>query len=206
MKIYIARHGKDEEDFRGGWSNRGLINTGKMQVRMLATYLLNNIQTYNINTILSSDLTRAKETAKPISEKLGININYTEALREMNNGDLAGLKNEIADKKYAGLYFNSLGMDERYPNGESPNEFFYRISGFLEKLVSDVKENKIESNVLLITHGGVVNIIYYILKKLEWSNKVKKFPCYYTSLHCIEYDGATWKIVVENSNKHIEKY
>ncbi len=123
----------------------------------------------------------------------------------MNNGDLAGLQNHIANEKYQGIYFNSLDMNESYPNGESPNEFFDRINSFMENLVKDVEAGILESNVLLITHGGVINIMYYIFKKLEWSNRVKSFPSNNTSLHCIEYNGDDWQVVEENNYKHLEK-
>lgn len=203
MKIYLARHGKDEDGYRGGWSMRGLTDTGKNQVEILGNHLYNYSLQYNIKTIFSSDLTRAKETAQPISEKLDIKIEYIEDLREMNNGDLAGLQNDIANEKYPGLYFNSLAMDEKYPNGESPNEFFNRISRFLEELIEDMKAGKFESNVLLMTHGGVINIIYYIIKKLEWTNQVISFPCNNTSLHCIEYFEGGWQVIEENNYNHL---
>lgn len=32
MKIYFVRHGKDDENFRGGWSNLDLIDAGVAEV------------------------------------------------------------------------------------------------------------------------------------------------------------------------------
>lgn len=205
MKIYIARHAKDEDGYRGGWSMRGLTDEGKIQAELLADYLYDDSQMFNIKTILSSDLKRAKETVLPISEKLGVKVDYLESLRETNNGDLAGLQNDFANKEYPGIYFNTLAMDERYPNGESPNEFFCRINKLVKQLIMNVETGKLNSNVLLITHGGVINVIYHVIKRLEWSNRVKPFPCNYTSLHCIEYDGNEWKVVEENNYNHLEK-
>lgn len=204
MKIYLARHGKDEDGYRGGWSMRGLTETGKIQAKSLADHLSNEKSKYNIKTIFSSDLKRAKETALPVSEKLGLRIEYLEELREMNNGDLAGIPNDIANERYPSLYFNSLAMNESYPNGESPNEFYRRINKLLVQLIKDAEAGVIESNILLITHGGVINIIYYIINKLEWSNQAKVFPCHNTSLHCIEYNGNVWQVVEENNYKHLE--
>lgn len=37
--IYFFRHGKDDVAFRGGWSQRGMIEEGFCQARVLANYL-----------------------------------------------------------------------------------------------------------------------------------------------------------------------
>ncbi|MBQ8800589.1 MAG: histidine phosphatase family protein [Lachnospiraceae bacterium] len=39
MKIFFVRHGKDDENFRGGWSNLGLVPEGIEQAGKLATWM-----------------------------------------------------------------------------------------------------------------------------------------------------------------------
>ncbi|WP_263363193.1 phosphoglycerate mutase family protein [Ornithinibacillus gellani] len=39
MAIYLVRHGKDEDGYRGGWSQRGLVEEGIQQSKMLGKYL-----------------------------------------------------------------------------------------------------------------------------------------------------------------------
>ncbi|MCI8346918.1 MAG: hypothetical protein HFJ12_03095 [Bacilli bacterium] len=51
----------------------------------------------------------------------------------MNNGDLAGMKNDLAE--------------EKYPNGESPVEFYNRI------------------------YSWFMDFLYHIVKNIEWNNK-----------------------------------
>lgn len=62
MIIYLVRHGKDYEEYRGRWSNLGLIEEGINQSKKLAEHLYNNKDKYNINTLISSDLKRTVET------------------------------------------------------------------------------------------------------------------------------------------------
>lgn len=71
MKIYLVRHGMDEDGYRGGWSQRGLIEEGIIQSSKLASHLHEHSETYRIHTILSSDLPRAVETAQIITRRLG---------------------------------------------------------------------------------------------------------------------------------------
>lgn len=171
MIIYLVRHGQDDDTCRGGWSNHTLTSEGFQQSENLAIELYNNINKYNITKIYSSDLIRAQQTAKILADKIDIPIHFTSEFMEVNNGDLAGLKNEIANIKFPNLYWRKLEWDEHYPNGESPKEFYERIKSAWNKLIKTEKNNK--GNIILVTHGGVINIIKSINLNQEYSNKIR---------------------------------
>lgn len=204
MAIYLIRHGKDEDGFRGGWSERGLVEVGHQQSKRLGNYLKKHQSDIKIDRIISSDLTRALETAQQISKALQLPIVTSKDWRETNNGILAGMPNDEADKQFPGLYFNSLKMDERYPGGESPKENFNRIKVAFDALCKELWNADITENVLVVTHGGVINIIYHLLKGREWTNKNTFFPVAHTSFHKIELINTQWKITEENNVKHLE--
>lgn len=203
MTIYLVRHGKDEDGFRGGWSQRGLIEEGIQQSKKLGKYLRENHKDFNINRIISSDLRRALETSKYIGDSLQLPIEQSKDWRETNNGVLAGMPNVEANNKYPGLYFNSLRMDERYPGGESPIENFTRIKRVFEGVSTEQIKKNHQENVLIVTHGGVINIIYHILKGKEWTNKNKPFSTSNTSIHKIELVKENWQITQENFVEHL---
>jgi broad specificity phosphatase PhoE len=205
MAVYLVRHGADEDGYRGGWSQRGLVKEGLEQSERLGTYLLENKAAFNIRQVVSSDLTRAMETAERIASRLGLSNISSEAWRETNNGVLAGMSNETANQLYPGLYYSSLGMDERYPGGESPRENFSRIHEAFGQLCKTSIAQSQEDNILVVTHGGVINIIYHVLKGLEWSNKNKFFPAANTSLHKIEYLGGKWMLTMGNGVEHLSR-
>ena len=60
-----------------------------------------------------------------------------------------------------------LEFDEHYPNGESPKEFYTRVKSAWLNLV----ETEFDGNILLVTHGGVINIIKSIIDGKDYSNK-----------------------------------
>ncbi|GAA0303591.1 hypothetical protein GCM10008924_21710 [Gracilibacillus halotolerans] len=62
---------------------------------------------------------------------------------------------------------------------------------------------RLQDNVLIVTHGGVINIIYHILQDIEWTNKNKLFPAFNTSIHKIELVKDKWRITQENMVKHL---
>jgi probable phosphoglycerate mutase len=203
MSIYLVRHGKDDNRFRGGWSQRGLIEEGIQQSKKLGEYLRDYHKDFKINRIISSDLKRALETSKYIGVSLQLTIEQSKDWRETNNGILAGMPNDEANKKYPGLYFNSLRMDERYPRGESPIENFTRIKRVFEGICKEQIEKNHQENVLIITHGGVINIIYHILKGKEWTNRNKPFSTFNTSIHKIEFVKNNWEVTQENVIEHL---
>ncbi len=192
MKIFFIRHGKDNDNYRGGWSRLDLTEEGRLQAEKLAEYIHSNNHSFNIKRIISSDLQRASTTAKLISDRLNIAVEYEQSIRETNNGDLAGMLNSEALSKYPGLFFSSLGMDEHYPNGESPSEFFSRI----ERWFSDfVKSNRNSNdNTVVVTHGGVINIVYHIVMNIAWTNKNRPFKVSNCSLHILNLDNMRFEV------------
>lgn len=205
MIIYLVRHGKDDDNYRGGWSNLGLVEEGINQSKILSEYLYKNKENYNIDTLISSDLRRAVETMNEISVKFNIPVNFRSEWRENNNGILGGMLNTEALQKYPGLFFNTLQMDQRYPSGESPIEFFNRIKSAYKKLCDEIIDGEIGPNVMLVTHGGVINIIYYIINGLKWTNKCATLcKVSNTGIHTIEYISGSWKIIDSNNIEHLQ--
>ena len=194
MKIIFVRHGQDSDHFRGGWSDLDLIPEGIQQAKQLALHLKKQEQLYHISHIISSDLTRAMTTAGFASSVLDLPIQKEPALREINNGDLAGMPNDLALEKYPGLFFSALHMDEPYPHGESPREFYLRIRTWFSDFCACSHTHN--DTTLVITHGGVINIIYHLVKGLEWNNQHPSFPSAPCSVHTLNLD--TMEFEVEN--------
>ena len=183
MYCYLVRHGKDDESIRGGWCDASLCEEGIMQVNQLVTELHHN-QEFCVERIYSSDLKRAEETAIILGNTLDVPVVFWFQFREVNNGSLAGMKNDIAAIQYPGLYWSSLGWEERYPNGESPKEFYERICLAWDALKNEIRN--VNANVLLVTHGGVINVIQCIEHGREYSNKSNPYPVGYSGIVKIE--------------------
>ena len=189
MICYLVRHGKDDGTVRGGWSQQPLTNEGKAQADELANFVQGS--DLAIKHIYSSDLLRAMQTAQSVADKLHLPIVPMPEFREVNNGDLAGIKNELANKMYPGLYWNTLDWEQRYPGGESPREFYERIStawDAFQKMALNRNEN-----VLLVTHGGVINVILSIVNGEKYSNETIMRKIRNVELIALEYQGNGWK-------------
>lgn len=161
--IYLMRHGADPDDRLGGWSNYGLTETGIQQVKEAVAQLKNK----GIEQIYASDLARAKETAAIIAAELDLDVSYLPQFREGNNGELAGMLKSKARKKYPGVYWNTLDWTQSWAGGESPEQFFLRI----KKAWQEFKTMVTDKNVLLVSHGGVMNVILCLENGITYTNK-----------------------------------
>lgn len=165
--IYLMRHGADPSGRYGGWSTYGLTEKGKEQVHNAKARLRNK----GITQIYASDLVRAKETAEIVADELSLEITYLPQFRESNNGLLAGMLKTEAAEKFPGIYWNVLDWTQTWPEGESPEQFFQRIRsawyGF--------KKQAADKNVLLVSHGGVMNIILCLENGVPYTNKETHF-------------------------------
>ena len=183
MICYLVRHGKDDETVRGGWSDSPLCAEGIAQVEQLAIRLTKNPD-FQIGCIFASDLNRSKQTADILNRSFQVPVEYCPLFREVNNGVLAGMKNEIAAVQFPGLYWSTLDWEEAYPEGESPKEFYERIRNGWERFKQDIRD--LPYDVMLITHGGVMNVIQCIEHGVFYSNKMNPFPVGYAEMIAIE--------------------
>ena len=201
MNIYFIRHGEDDEKYRGGWSELPLIQVGIDKANKLGKYLKKNMDKYRLEKIISSDLTRTRMTADIINTYLDLPISIDERLRENNNGELAGMLNSEAIKKYPNCFFGSLGYDERFPGGESPHEFYDRVKKSFYELI---EENNNVKNLMIVTHAGVISIIYHIVTNLEWTNKEKSLKISKTSISKLIVDeSGNMKFDYINDTPHL---
>lgn len=171
--IYLLRHGLDDENYIGGWSEVDLINEGKKQIYDAANFL--KVQKFEINKIYTSDVRRAVTTANIVSKKLNLEVIENKDLRELNKGDLNGLERSEVIKKYP-QYLNEVTIDTKYPNGESMKEFYQRIKDYLPKLYG-------LDNNLIVTHRGVINMLYFLLNNIDLDMNKERFDVTHGSIH-----------------------
>jgi broad specificity phosphatase PhoE len=149
VRIYLVRHGQTEWNDEGrlqGHVDTSLSEVGLEQARRVG----NAFRGIEIDRILCSDLTRARQTAAEIVAATGAPISYHAELRERNFGRWEGLHfRELADRSYAlatelGISF----LDVRPPGGESITDLWSRTAPVVAGLQAA------DDRVLLVLHGG----------------------------------------------------
>ncbi len=174
--VYLMRHGLDDECYIDGWNDNCLIPEGKLEVIDAALWMRKHLK---IKRVISSDIKRAMETAEIVSDILGVEYLPSSELREQNKGALNGLLKNKVPKLYQ-PYLDDVTIDMRYPQGESLQDLYNRVSPYLKKIMT------LEENTLLITHRGVINMIYFILNKKPLDIDEQQFDVTTSSLHRLD--------------------
>ena len=142
--VHFVRHGETDQNKDGIWqghTNTQLSKTGKAQAKLLSKRI--NLKN---QTVFTSDLARAKETAYLLSDS----PNVRENLREKNVGDFTG-------KSVKETYSNNLDIFDAlqydtyvFPNGESVQEFKLRVQQEVDHIFDSIDE---DSECVVVTHG-----------------------------------------------------
>ena len=143
---YLVRHGLDKlysEKKHNGWTkNNPLTKKGKNQANKAKKIL----DLEKIDLIFSSDILRAKQTARIISKGLGVEITEDKRLRDLRRS-----------KKMEGMHFSKFTRLKNYkkymknknrpnfklPDGESTNDLNKRVDNFINFAENTYKNKKI---------------------------------------------------------------
>lgn len=160
---FFVRHGETdwnkERRVQGQSSDIPLNETGKAQARHAGKILSQE----NIDLVISSDLSRARDTAKIIAEATGAELSVDSKLRERSYGILEGKTRQemLADETLRPHYEKSRGLfDDAPEGGESSRELEERIWSTL----THHKKNHAHRNIAIVSHGAALR---QLLKKLR---------------------------------------
>lgn len=181
MLILLIRHGESEADLldvHEGRADFELTERGHRQAEAMAEYVTEH---FALTRLYASPLKRAAQTAEHLSEKALLPICFEPDLMEFNNGLLAGLSREEADRRYPEV--KDLPIDQAVYGQESKVEFRHRAVNALDRVLS---ENEPDSVVAVVSHGGMIHQLYGALFHIPIGEK---------SFFCTEDTGIhVWKI------------
>jgi broad specificity phosphatase PhoE len=153
--IWLVRHGESTWNasglVQGQADGPALTSAGREQAKVLAR----SIRRFPITRVVTSDLTRAVETASIIGQKLNRQWEADPALRERNFGDAQGAPLGALPDEWSGLAGERVvDADARPPGGESIRELSERVVDFFGRLAGEDHDG----DVLVVTHGGVIRV------------------------------------------------
>ena len=154
VRLILVRHGEtvwNQENRWQGQADTPLSEAGHEQARQLAQHFLDKRR--SIQAIYTSDLSRARDTARIIGQTLHIQPIETVAWREMDIGTWSGLTTAEVVTRHAEEW-ERLRQGEDLPRGGG--ETFAQFQGRLvESLEQFIHEHSGEQ-VVVVTHGGAV--------------------------------------------------
>ena len=201
--LLLIRHGQSianlEKRFAGQW-NAELTETGIKQAKLTAQYIKEN---YNVSKVYASDLSRAFETGKCVSDILGIEIIPNKNLREICAGNWESMTFDDIRAKYAedfSVWTNDMGHS-RCSGGESVAELAKRVISAL----TEIAQENDGKTVAIATHATPIRVTQSMVQtgsldqilSIPWATNA--------SVSELEYNDGKWAFKKISIDSHLSE-
>lgn len=198
-QVIVVRHGETTWNLDGrrqGHLDSPLTVIGVAQAQAIARRL----KSQSFSALYSSDLGRAYETAKIISDATGRKIIVDERLRERHLGIFQGLKTEEVQRAYPEEYrlHKTLGPDYVIPGGESRRQQVKRNLGCLE----EIAPKHLGQTIVVVTHGGVLSGLFRHVLSIPLEAP-RRFEFYNGSINSFAYQNGSWMLCTWGEVSHL---
>ncbi|MCC2633150.1 MAG: histidine phosphatase family protein [Ramlibacter sp.] len=162
-ELVLIRHGETDmnRELRfQGHVNVALNAIGLEQARRLAARMVGE----KADAVYVSDLLRARQTAEPIAGELSLQPVPESGLREQSFGKVDGMRVDDIQRDHPEAWAGWLRFEEDFamPDGESTRAFHARVMEAVQRVVATHPEQR----VVVVTHGGVLDMIYRTARSL----------------------------------------
>ena len=197
MKLYIIRHAETEYNkkgiIQGSEVDSDINDVGESQSNSFYEYY----KDINFDKIYVSDLKRTFQTIRRFTEN-GSSYEKLKEFNEISWGVNQGKSDDLED--YARLIDTWLAgnLDNKFEEGESPNEMSVRLVKGFNKVLDDDHDT-----VLLCIHGRALRIL---LSKIIDNDltKMDKYVHSNTGLYLLEYKNGKYEVLGSNLRNHLE--
>jgi probable phosphoglycerate mutase len=169
----LIRHAETDDlgqALSGRRSGVGLNAAGRRQAEQLAARLAGE----GIAAVYSGPLERVRETARPLAERLGLEVREAPELDEIDLGEWSGQSFEALNCRDDWRRFNSVRSCTRAPGGELMLEVQARGVGFLQRLCGE----RPGAAVAVVSHADVIKAVlaYYLGLPLDLAQRLEVSP------------------------------
>ena len=197
-KLYLIRHG--ETDYNNSLRFQGqtdipLNQKGIEQAERAADFLRN----IPLQAIYTSTLIRAKTTAEIIARAKGMELQETDALREMSFGIWENMNTKDIQKKYAKEWkdFFANPANTKIPQGESMSDAQKRVY----PVVQEILDRYPEGDVAFVAHGGIIRVLICTMLGLDL-NRAWHLHVGNASITCFYYWGRSYTLDYANLTQY----
>jgi broad specificity phosphatase PhoE len=156
-RVVLIRHGESRWNVVGRWQGQrgpGLSDLGHRQAKVTAAFLASHVD--DASLLVSSDLSRATETAEPAALALGVPLETDVRLREIDVGWWSGLRtDEVLARAPDELAAIRAGDDPPRGGAETVRDLRARVAPAVAELVASCDGG----TTLVFCHGGPVRAV-----------------------------------------------
>lgn len=160
ITIHLVRHGESLWNAEGryqGQEDSGLTPYGRDQAARFGEAFAREVP--RPDAVVSSDLPRVKDTARPYVDRVGAEVSYSPALREMSVGDWAGMTLEEAARRHPDVVAAvAAGRDIARGGGETFTETRERVVDAIERVVAGIESDDDDRVAVVFTSGNPIRL------------------------------------------------
>ena len=197
-KLYLIRHG--ETDYNNALRFQGqtdipLNQKGIEQAEKAADFF----RDIPLQAIYTSTLIRAKTTAEIIAGVKGMDVQETDALREMSFGIWENMNTKDIQKKYAKEWKDFFSSPARItiPQGENMLDVQKRAY----PTVQEILDKYPEGDVAFVAHGGIIRVLICTMLGLDL-NRAWHLHVGNASITCFYYWGRSYTLDYANLTRY----
>lgn len=194
--LYFVRHGESEANAAGrfaGLSDSPLTDRGRAQADAVAEHLAG----VAFDRVISSDLSRARDTAATIARRQGLDVETVGGLREIDVGDAEGrLFEDLRERPD----FTPDGFVQ-WPGGESLERAYTRAKAALDEVV----RGSPGATICIVGHGGITRILVSHFMGLLPRLYRHPSPTKNTDITIVRTDGTTYRIEALFDDAHLQR-
>ncbi len=195
-RLLLWRHGRTEWNATGrfqGQLDPPLDEEGRNQAVLAAPHLVAAGLPPEDTVVVSSDLTRAAETAATLTALLGVSLRLDERLREHGMGSWEGLTRAEVSERFPEQYADWMGgRPVRGRGGEEPSAVADRALAAL----TDLPEAPV---AVVVTHGGTAGRLMEVLLGLGPDHRRMFGPLANCAWSELVAQGGQWRLLRHNS-------
>jgi broad specificity phosphatase PhoE len=199
--LYIVRHGQTDLNKQGIVQGRGMDSPLNQTGFKQADAFFKAYNNVPFDKIYISDLQRTQQSIQQFID-LGIPYEKLSGLDELAWGIYEG-KPSTPETREAFLHMMRkwlIGeLDDKFENGESPNEVLARQKQALKIIMSHHEEKK----VLICMHGRAMRLFLCLLTGQPLT-KMDNFPHQNLVLYKVVFDGFNFEITEFNNSTHLK--
>ncbi|WDF53567.1 histidine phosphatase family protein [Mucilaginibacter sp. KACC 22063] len=199
--LYIVRHGQTDLNKQGIVQGRGMDTDLNEEGRRQAQLFYRSYGYIDFDKIYISTLKRTQQSIQPFIDK-GIPFEKLPGLDELAWGIHEG-QPSTPETKAAFLHlmreWTRGNLDEKFENGESPNEVQARQKEALDHIMSKPEEK----TVLVCMHGRAMRLLLCLLTEQPLT-KMESFPHQNLVLYKVTYNGEKFEIADFNNSIHLQ--
>ena len=154
----------------------------------------------HFDAIFSSDLQRARETAQPLAQALGLSVQFEPGLRERNFGCCEGMTIDEIRAKWPQLAITLAARQPDFvlPDGESLQQHQARV----ENCIAALSRRCAGQCVAVVAHGGSLEMIYRRVKDIPLE-RPREFPLPNASINWLTVCDADWQFESWGETAHL---